>query len=63
MGDDGVAGIQAIKLAGGAALAQDATSSVVFGMNRLAVERGYIHKVVPLDKIPAELMQRAGAGL
>ena len=63
MGDDGVAGMQAIKLAGGAALAQDATSSVVFGMNRLAVERGYIHKVVPLDKIPAELMQRAGAGL
>lgn len=60
MGDDGVAGMQAIKAAGGATLAQDAESSVIFGMNRLAVERGYIHKVVPLAKIPAELMQRAG---
>ena len=63
MGDDGVTGMQAIKLAGGAALAQDAESSVVFGMNRLAIERGFIHKVVPLAKIPAELMQRAGVHL
>jgi two-component system chemotaxis response regulator CheB len=60
MGDDGVAGMQAIKMAGGSTLAQDAESSVVYGMNRLAVERGYIHKIVPLVKIPAELMQRAG---
>ncbi len=60
MGDDGVAGIQAIKMAGGATLAQDAGSSVIFGMNRLAVDRGYIHKVVPLAGIPAELMQRVG---
>ncbi|MEI6206679.1 MAG: chemotaxis-specific protein-glutamate methyltransferase CheB [Desulfuromonadales bacterium] len=61
MGDDGVAGMQAIKIAGGATLAQDAASSVVFGMNRVAVELGCIHKVLPLVKIPAELMQRAGA--
>lgn len=61
MGDDGVAGMQSIKMAGGATLAQDEKSSVVFGMNRIAIERGYIHKVVPLAKIPEELMQRAGA--
>jgi two-component system chemotaxis response regulator CheB len=60
MGDDGVAGMQAIKMAGGSTLAQDAESSVIYGMNRLAVERGYIHKIVPLVKIPAELKQRAG---
>ena len=60
MGDDGVAGMQAIKMAGGATLAQDAKSSVVFGMNRVAVERGYIHKVMPLAEYPGELMQRAG---
>ena len=60
MGDDGVAGMQAIRMAGGSTLAQDAESSVVYGMNRVAVERGCIHKVVPLAKIPAELMQRAG---
>jgi hypothetical protein len=29
-------------------------------MNRLAVERGYIDKVVPLSKIPMELMAQAG---
>jgi len=60
MGDDGVAGMQAIKMAGGVTLAQDANSSVVFGMNRVAVERGFIDKVVPLATIPDELMQLAG---
>lgn len=60
MGEDGVAGMQAILEAGGATFAQDAKSSVVYGMNRVAVERGYIYKVVPLLSIPAELMQRAG---
>ncbi|MDU0457203.1 MAG: chemotaxis-specific protein-glutamate methyltransferase CheB [Geobacteraceae bacterium] len=63
MGDDGVAGIKDIRTAGGTTLAQDAKSSVVFGMNRLAVERGYVQKVVALDKIPAELMQRVGTRL
>lgn len=60
MGDDGVAGMQAIRMAGGVTLSQDATSSVVFGMNRIAVERGFIDRVVSLADIPAELMQLAG---
>ncbi len=60
MGDDGASGMQAIRKAGGATLAQDATSSVIFGMNRMAVERGCIDKVLALADIPAELMQRAG---
>jgi len=60
MGDDGVAGMKEIRMAGGTTLAQDAKSSVIFGMNRLAVERGYIQKVVALDRIPVELMQRVG---
>ena len=60
MGDDGVVGMQAIRKGGGATLAQDATSSVIFGMNRLAVECGCIDRVVALADIPAELMQRAG---
>lgn len=61
MGDDGVSGMQAIREAGGATLAQDAASSVIFGMNRLAVERGYIDKIVPLVDITAELMRRVGS--
>jgi two-component system chemotaxis response regulator CheB len=60
MGDDGVAGMQAIKVAGGVTLAQDANSSVVYGMNRVAVERGFIDKVVQLTNIPDELMQLTG---
>jgi two-component system chemotaxis response regulator CheB len=60
MGDDGVSGMQAIRKAGGTTLAQDSASSVIFGMNRLAVERGYIGRVLALADIPAELMLRAG---
>lgn len=60
MGDDGVSGMQAIRKAGGATLAQDASSSVIYGMNRLAVERGCIDRVLALADIPDELLLRAG---
>jgi two-component system chemotaxis response regulator CheB len=60
MGDDGVVGMQAINMAGGTTLAQDAKSSVIFGMNRVAVERGCIDRIVPLIKISDELIYRAG---
>jgi two-component system chemotaxis response regulator CheB len=62
MGDDGVAGMGAIRSAGGATLAQDAKSSVVYGMNRLAVERGYVDRVLALDGMAAELVTLAGSG-
>ncbi len=60
MGNDGVAGMEAIRKNGGATLAQDAQSSVVYGMNRCAVERGCIDKILPLAAIPAELALRVG---
>ena len=60
MGDDGVDGMRAIKSAGGMTLAQDAKSSVVYGMNRLAVERGYVNRVVALADIPSELVTLVG---
>jgi len=58
MGDDGVTGMQAIRKAGGATIAQDEKSSVVFGMNRMAVERGCIDMTSSLVEIPSILMQR-----
>jgi two-component system chemotaxis response regulator CheB len=58
MGDDGVLGMQAIRKAGGATIAQDEESSVVFGMNRVAIERGYIDTVASLSDIPAVLMHK-----
>jgi len=61
MGDDGVIGMQAIRSAQGTTLAQDAKSSVIFGMNSVAITRGYIDKIVPLASIPAELLQLVGS--
>lgn len=60
MGDDGVDGMRAIKAAGGATLAQDAKSSVVYGMNRLAVDRGYVDRVAALADIATELAVLVG---
>lgn len=62
MGDDGVAGIRAVKEAGGFTLAQDEQSSVVYGMNGLAVKRGCVDKVLPLAGIPGELLRLFAAG-
>ena len=55
MGSDGVEGINAIKKCGGKTLAQDEKTSVVFGMNKVAIESGNIDNVVSLEKITAEL--------
>lgn len=60
MGDDGVIGMQAIRIARGTTLAQDAKSSVVFGMNSVAIARGYVDMVIPLASIPAELLRLVG---
>ncbi len=57
MGSDGVAGIKAIKNAGGITIAQDESSSVVFGMNKAAIESGCVDYVLPLDKIAEELLR------
>jgi two-component system chemotaxis response regulator CheB len=57
MGSDGVAGMRAIKAGGGLTLAEDEASSVVFGMNRLAVESRCIDQVMPLQALAAELLR------
>lgn len=60
MGSDGARGIRAIKAAGGTTMAQDAKSSVVYGMNQLAVEQGQVDTVLPLSEIAAALVRLAG---
>lgn len=63
MGRDGVEGMQAIKRAGGITIAQDESSSVIFGMNKLAIETGCVDRVVSLDKIAEELCARTGGAI
>jgi two-component system, chemotaxis family, protein-glutamate methylesterase/glutaminase len=62
MGSDGARGMQAIQAAGGRTIAQDEASSVIFGMNRVAIERGAAATVLALDDIPGAICDLAMAG-
>lgn len=52
MGRDGARGLLKIRQAGGDTLAQDEASSVIFGMNKVAIDLGGAQKVLPLEDIP-----------
>lgn len=60
MGNDGVAGMNAIKDAHGATIAQDEETSLVFGMPKMAIESGCIDSIAPLEKIADEVMELVG---
>lgn len=51
MGDDGAAGLAELKGAGGVVLAQDQTSSVVYGMPAEAVAQGAVDRVAPVTEL------------
>ncbi len=51
MGNDGTEGARAIKAAGGQVIAEDESSSVIYGMPRSVVEAGWADQVMPLSKI------------
>jgi two-component system chemotaxis response regulator CheB len=55
MGSDGLKGAQEILLNGGAVIAQDQETSVVWGMPGAIVEANLAEKILPLDKIADEL--------
>ena len=56
MCNDGVEGVKRIKENGGRIIAQDKKSSVVFGMNRLAIESGCVDRVVPLENVVPSIL-------
>jgi two-component system chemotaxis response regulator CheB len=58
MGSDGVAGLRAIRDRGGTTLAQDEASSVIYGMNGLAVQAGLAHQVLPLEQLAGAIRSR-----
>jgi two-component system chemotaxis response regulator CheB len=60
MGEDGADGLGGMKHAGALTIAQDEESSVVFGMPRVAIERGYATRIVPLEAIASTLITHCG---
>lgn len=62
MGSDGVEGIKAIKAAGGRTIAQDEKTSVIFGMNKMAIDTGSVDKIVALENIAGEIADLVKGG-
>lgn len=59
MGMDGVAGLRAVRMAGGRIIAQDEATSVVFGMPGAAVSAGLADDTMPLGAIATRLRELA----
>lgn len=60
MGDDGAEGLGEVKKQGGMTIAQSEESCVVYGMPKVAIERGYAIRVVGLDGMGAALQAICG---
>ena len=58
MGQDGLRGCERIQAAGGQVLAQDESSSVVWGMPGGVARAGLADQVLPLDRLGAEIIDR-----
>ena len=63
MGDDGADGLRAMRNAGAVTVAQDEASCVVFGMPKVAIERGGASIVSPLVQIPDRIIDFASGTL
>jgi two-component system, chemotaxis family, protein-glutamate methylesterase/glutaminase len=57
MGHDGVKGMARIREAQGSTLAQNEATSLIYGMNRAAIEAGAIDEVLPLSEIPEAMLR------
>lgn len=56
MGDDGAQGLKKLRDSGARTLGQDASTSLVYGMPRVAWELGAVEKQMPLSKIGASIL-------
>jgi two-component system chemotaxis response regulator CheB len=57
MGDDGAAGLRAIRDAGGHTIAEDESTAVVYGMPAAAVRIGAVCESLPLDEIGPRVLE------
>ena len=62
MGQDGVAGLQAVHDAGGRVAAQDEATSVVFGMPGATIAQGLADRVLPISGIGEWLLGMVSGG-
>ena len=60
MGGDGAGGMLAMRQAGARNIAQDEATSVVFGMPKVAYERGGAERLMPLDEIAPAVIKLLG---
>jgi chemotaxis response regulator CheB len=59
MGDDGAAGLAAMHRSGALTIAQDQSTSAVFGMPRAAQRLGVVDQQLPLTAIAAAIIRGA----
>jgi len=57
MGHDGAFGMKTIKKRGGKTIAQDSSSSVIYGMPKAAVDLKAVDKLLPTEKIPRMIQE------
>ena len=57
MGNDGAMGLRAMYEAGGYTIAQNETSSLIYGMPKAAVEAGGVREVLALENISTRLIE------
>jgi two-component system chemotaxis response regulator CheB len=62
MGDDGAAGISAVRTAGGLTIAEAEETCVIYGMPREAVRTGDVQRVLPLPEIGAAIVREVLPG-
>ena len=60
LGQDGAAGLRAMRAAGARTIAESETTCVVYGMPRVAVEMGGVERVLPLDGVADGILQACG---
>lgn len=62
IGKDGLEGIRTIKKKGGFTIAQDETSSTIFGMPKAVIDEGLADEVTSIDRIAERIVERVKKG-
>jgi two-component system chemotaxis response regulator CheB len=60
MGADGACGMKEMKDSGATNIAQDEATCVVYGMPKEAISQGGVDHILPLEGIPAKILELAG---